>query len=260
MTKNALMKYTKKDYDSYLNQKSILELIDIMNCLEENKPYIKLSHNGEVGDFLKEKYSDIPISNVKEFDTFYESLNNKIAELADTDKRAKIFLEQANYQRELNELPKLMNKLEKFSLDAIKPKFEAVLEYVYDAVMNQGFGMEVKNKIDIYEIESTYIKPKVGKVSIEINNKSTDLSICKKKRELGIQIECLGGQELKLKNYCPVLDIESATKVIEYFIWDNKKTEVLIKDLKTIFSLPSIMNDYLKGKIKKLENCVEELK
>jgi len=267
MTKKSLVKYTGKDYEKYLSGKSVLELVDTLTFLDSIKPYAECSDNGEVGEFLEKKYKDIPIHNVKDFSSFYESLKNKLGELADTKESVKRYLENASYQRELKELPNLMNKLERISLDELTPKFEAVMEYVYDAVMEHGFNME-NEKFVICRGFNDKIKPKGGKVCIEINEKSTILNLFKNKKKQDLRIQILsfiGEDQSSKKNYYPIIrDVESLIEGIENFLQENnfekKEYETLVKDMKTILSLPKIMNNYLKNKIRKIENYINEIK
>ncbi len=268
MSNKQLTEYENK-VDNYLNDKSVLELVDTMMYLDHIKPGVELSKNGEVGEFLEKKYKDIPVHSVKDFNSFYESLNNKISQLADTDQKLKIFLEQTSYQRELNEFPQLMNKLKRINFEELKPKFEAVMEYVYDAVMNEGF--EIDNiYAKIFKIDFIKnVKPKIGEVRINIKTKenytSTSINLSKKKykKALGLKMQLLylagPNQGIGNNNYS-ILNIESITKRIVDVFKNTDNPCKIITDLKTILSLPKIMNDHLKKRVSNLEDCLKDIK
>lgn len=263
MTKKSLVKYTGKDYEKYLNEKSLLELIDVLRCLDENKPYIELSKNGEVGEFLGKKYKDIPVHNVKEFYSFYESLTDRIEQLADTNESAKTYLEHANYQKELNELPSLMNKLERFSLNGLEPAFKAVMEYVYDAVMNQGFGM-CNNIVDIYSVNLKKRDKKGVYLRLSPKTGCFDTTFIlfkeiKKENNLGIILKelCGNGTDSELNSG------EIIKRFTNFFLECDKNDGmmgILTYQIKNLLSLPKIMNKHLKKRISILESCLEEIK
>ena len=238
-----------------------------MDCLDTNEKYIKLSKNGEVGEFLKGKYKDIPVDNVKEFNLFYEALNNKIAELADTDKRAKIFLEQANYQRELNELPHLMNKLERInsnikdiSFKKLKPRFEASLSYVYDAVMNKGIKINGPVEIKKYHNHPEII------FKDSYNMISTDFSLLNEDYSKIKLFSFLGKDPRSCFWRSPNINLKEFIEKYNRAFLHSSNSEKIISQIKTILYLPQIINKELGKKIKKqkenklnLENCLKEL-
>jgi len=260
MAKKSLTKHGKKDFDSYLSDKSVLELVDTMTYLDSIKPYAELSKNGDIGEFFEKKHKDIPIHNAKEFNSFYESLTDRIGQLADTDKIAKTYLQHATYQKELNELPSLMNKLENISFDKLTPKFKAVMEYVYGAVINNGFEMDENGlfiKRDDYVSIGFYGINKDGDEEV-ITRFYLKKEKYRKNEDLKINVNCL------IDNYIgeEYSDAGSAIKEIKDFMVKIGKDEFsgLMKQIKTILSLPQIMNKFLKKRISSLENCLEEIK
>ena len=256
MERKSLIKY-ETGYGAYLNEKSILVLIDTLTVLDSIKPYAELTENGEIGEFIEKKHPDIPIRNAREFSSFYEALTNKISELASTDKKAEKYLQQINYQRELNKLPSLLSKLEKISFEELEPKFRAIFEYVYDAVMKEGFEMN-NDKCEIKKNEYFFDIP-----SIMIKGNKTKFTLSKKESDIRIRLyHFLGegktnGWDIPAKwTIKEMIEVYKKCLLINYV---NGKNSPAIVQIKTILSLPTIMNNHLKEKISKLEGCLKEI-
>ncbi|MCK4647335.1 hypothetical protein KAT24_00190 [Candidatus Pacearchaeota archaeon] len=267
MTK-ALTRYSEKEYDKFLNDKPLLELVDTLRCLDEDKPYVELSKNGEVGEFFGKKYKDLPIHNVKEFNSFYESLTNKLSELADSDERAQRYFEHRKYVGQLEGIPKVLSKLEKTvsELDILKEPFKAVMYYVWEAVTKHGFDMKEG-------FEGVSIKQRGIEVAISIEKPS---EICldvskiyeKRKKSLFRRKKVKITQLNKLKINCFVESYSNwrsncnPEEVIDFFKETISKTSY-IKDfkvhIKTILELPKIMENYVKRKEKSVRDGLKEI-
>lgn len=260
MGKKELVKSEENEYERYLNDKSVLELVSVLKYLDEEKPYAELLENGSIGEFIKKReYKSIPINNMKEFNSFYELLEKRIAETGD-EKKMNLFLEQANYQRELKELPNLMNKLERINFDKLEPKFRAVMEYVYDAVMNRGFEMnrDVTQR-DVADIYSTQNKKVHLKLWGEIYN-STEFILFKERKEgsnFRIELKELCGKSVKLK----LKNLGEITKYFNDYLSNADEGEIkkFTYQIKNLLSLPTTMNKYFKERISTLEGCLKDI-
>lgn len=139
---------TQRNYQDFFRNKSVLELVDTLMGLDRMKPYIELSRNGEVGEFFEKKYGDIPVHSVEDFNSFYDVLNDKIAELGDSNAQVKEYLTVRKYGKELAELPIALSNLEKTlsNFDALEGLLGTVMMYVCDSVLNQSFSMKSTEK------------------------------------------------------------------------------------------------------------------
>ena len=168
----SLINYTKKDFNEYFKDKSILELIDDLTFLDEIKPYAELSSNGEIGKFLLKKHKELPINTAKEFSEFYVLLNDRIGELGDTEKGVELYLQKRNYINQIGNLPAQMSKLENIinkGFEELVPSFKAVFNYVWDAVINNNFTMEKEVKESSKKFTE---KIKIGEEDVKIGNTS----------------------------------------------------------------------------------------
>jgi hypothetical protein len=155
MEEKSLMVSRKKEIDTFVENKSVLDIVDTILYLDTIKLYVPLSHNGEVGELLQKR--SIPVVHSKEdFDYLYQSLMGRIDQLDGKDERVKTYLQHANYQRQMTELPALMSKLERVALkfDVLKEPFKEVMKYVYSTVREneinvKGREVELPKKIEI---------------------------------------------------------------------------------------------------------------
>ncbi len=264
MTDKQSTEYENK-VDKYLNEKSVLELAEELMGLNFIKKVCREEYTEETNLHLQGKYPKIPLNNLNEIDSFCNKIYDKIEELSYSKKEARIFLDY--YQKELKELPKLMNKLENISLEELNPKLEAVMEYIYDAVMNKGFEMET----DFCRITKQDYQLGV-EIGIEKKNSRNYthlyLSQFKEKKKISFfkkevnLIKKMAIRELVGKVYNSYYN--DVGEVIHYitkkFLFKNEKNEILKNQIKTILSLPKIMNDYLKKRVSSLEDCFKDIK
>ncbi len=167
MAEKSLAKSGRKEIDKFVEDKSVLDIVDSIMYLDTIKPYVGLSQNGEVGEFLQRR--NIPVVHSKsDFDYLYNSLMDKIVKLEGKDERAKTYLQHANYQKQMTELPALMSKLEKTAIkfDVLKEPFKAIMKYVYSIID--------EDKIEINNGEINLFKKGEGPEIISISNTCED--------------------------------------------------------------------------------------
>ncbi len=252
-------------YDEQIMQDdSVEEIVDMVLELGGEIPYLEISPEKETTRYCEKK--NIPVENIGELKLFYNNLEDKLEEIRDSDERAQKYFEHRAYEKQLHELPDLLNKFENISLYKLKPKFEAVMEYVYDAVINNGFIMNNElAKIHPYRNK---------KVSFEIMAKGgksqrTNFYLSKKRKKqnqdnLRIKLTGLVGieQNSRMNSY-PSLTTKEIFKKFDNFLLNpdiDERAEILVSQIRYILSLPTIMNKYLKKRISTLEGCLKQIK
>jgi len=80
----------KKEYEGILQEKnnSVLELVDIFMDLDKMKPYLEISPDKEIEEY-SQKHFGISIKDKEELQSFYISLENRIAERVDHESPVK---------------------------------------------------------------------------------------------------------------------------------------------------------------------------
>ncbi|MCX6747229.1 MAG: hypothetical protein NTU63_03815 [Candidatus Pacearchaeota archaeon] len=206
MEETALVETGRTEIDKFVSDKStFLELVDTVMYLDTIKPYVELSQNGEVGEFLQKR--NIPVvHNRTDFDYLYESLRDKLVELRDKgDEKAKLFFEKREYSRQLDSLPQRLSQLEKTAsirFDELKPAFKAVMRYVWNAVIENGFEMDDRNDVDDdLEINSRFglsIK-KSGNLSVSVLGQKHYKNKDRDRKEYAFYFELVKKWEYKKK-------------------------------------------------------------
>jgi hypothetical protein len=123
---------------------SVIGLLDLLMDLDRVKPYLELSKNGEIKEYF-EKKGISEVVNKKQLASFYNALENKITDLADSDERARLYFEKREYLKQLDSLPQKLSQLENLAssgFDGLKAPFKAVMSYVWNAVIEDGFEMK----------------------------------------------------------------------------------------------------------------------
>ena len=234
------------------------------------RPYLEISPDKEIKTYFEKKGIN-NITNKEELKSFYNHLEDKIAELSDSsDERVKLYFEKREYLKQLERLPSNLSKLEQTvnsGFEGLKVPFRAVMNYVWDAVINQGFEMND----NIFFVE---IGRKDKKVSLCKNIKQVYLYIGEKRREkitkinlskfrrsnnLGIEFRWLLGYEIKYS----ILTTDETIDELKRFLSNSDKEDIneFTSQMKTILSLPKIMNNYVKWKqenVTKMFNKISE--
>jgi hypothetical protein len=257
----SLTKTGRTEIDKFVSDKSVLEIVDSILYLDTIKPYVELSQNGEVGEFLQKR--NYPVIHTKtDFDYLYESLINRIDTLKGKDERVKTYLQRTEYQKQMAQLPVLMSKLEKISLDELKPKFKAVMEYVYDAVMNEGFDNMNYNHVQIKKDKKEISLVLEGKDGDRYGNSRFSL-LKNKPNDLRVKIIRLVEKDTNLNfNQYLSLTIDDAIDMFKKFLLNPAKKgylEDFTFQIRKIISIPTIMNNYLKKRLSSLDNVLKEI-
>lgn len=290
----SLINYTKNDFDKYLKDKSVLELIDDLTFLDEIKPYAELSPDEEIGKFLLKKHKELPINTATEFNEFYVLLNNKIGELGDTEKGVEFYLQKRNYLSQIGNLPAQMSKLENIinkGFEELVPSFKAVFNYVWDAVINDNFTMEKevkassKKSTEKIKIGEEDVKiGDTGKITegVEINmifeNYCWTCDLYKQSLKWSLDQEKILGfriNKTKLKECYPekgdffikygrdfYSSVQEYVDRLQDEFEDSNNSDSFTKEfglyVKNIINLPVIMNDYAKKKEEQIKKIFSE--
>jgi hypothetical protein len=170
MTKKSLVKYTENEYDKALVVNgSVLGLLDQLIELDGQKPYLELSSDKEIKSYFEKKGID-NVTDKEGLKSFYNYLENKVAELSESsDERVKLYFEKREYLKQLEAIPSNLSNLEKTisnGFEKLEIPFKAVMNYVWDAVINHGFKMEEKGKNALEKYEGEL---KIDKISVDNN-------------------------------------------------------------------------------------------
>ncbi len=265
-----------ENYDKALVKNgSVLGLLDQLIELDGTKPYLKISPDNEIKSYFGKKGIS-NVTNKKELESFYNHLENKIAELSDSsDERVKLYFEKREYLKQLNELPSNLSKLEQTvssGFEGLKVPFNAVMNYVWEAVINQGFEMEERINIHRND-EKKFLCKNIKQVYLDIGginqeNYGTGFNLFKFRRSnnLGIELQYLLGCSIQHdgKKY-PLLTIDKTIDEIKRFLshdsnLNKDNLNVFRYQMKTILNLPKIMNNYVKWKQEDFEKMFKEIK
>jgi hypothetical protein len=276
MTNKTLTETGKRAIDDFAYSRSVLEIVDTIMCLDTIKSSVGLPQDGEVKEFLQKR--NIPIINSDtDFDYLYGSLMERLVDFRDKgDKRARTYLQRAGYRKQMTQIPPLMSKLERTTINELKPTFNAVIEYVYDAVNKHGFKMSEitaetpfdkyrkvdigKDKTDVYVMFDIMFQPGLHRQLEFFIRPAYELKTIeergwfgrKKKRVVessnveGLNICSKGGGTEYCHSYCIKKSIDEFFD--EHFGDENNYEQFYKGFLKIILDLPKIMNNYLTRK------------
>jgi hypothetical protein len=276
MTNKTLTETGKRAIDDYVYSQSVIELLDSIMCLDTIKSFAGLPQNGEVAKFLQKRNMPV-VNSTEDFDYLYESLRDRLVEFRDKgDERVKTYLQRAEYRKQIDQLPVLISKLERITMNELKPTFKAVIEYVYDAVTEHGFKISEKTpeipfdkyrKVNIGKDETDvyvrfdimfhpglhrqlnfFIRPVYELKTIEevgwLGRKKK--RVAESSNVEGLNIYSNGGGGEYCDRYCITRTID---EFFDTYFGDEVQYENYYKEfLKIIINLPKTMNDYLARK------------
>ncbi len=243
-------------YDKALAKNgSVEEIVDMVLELGGEIPYLEISPEKETTRYCEKK--NIPVNNIRELRSFYKCLEDKLAEIGNSDEKAKRYFELREYRTQLERLPQELSKLEKSTLktnskfDNLKEPFKAVINYVWEAVKNEGFYMN-NGEVLVEESMSNneYFNFRTfARISID-RGSLADLWINykKKKNKFTIQFyKLLSSQGNFGFRYFPEEIIDLLKEDTELY---PEKVERFIE---IFFNLPKIMDSYVNKTREKVE-------
>lgn len=133
----------REQYTTLLDQVDLPQKVaELQLRFDEDKPYFDLCGDEAIAAYFSRW--GVPIHSRRDLTLFSEALADKVRVLAPYDENVQRQLAQRDYQKQLQELPAAISRLEQTvsEFDALKPSFNAVLRYVWEAVTHQGFKME----------------------------------------------------------------------------------------------------------------------
>jgi hypothetical protein len=201
----------RQQYSSLLDKvQNPIKVASLLVRLEEDTPYFQLCSDENVHSYFQR--FGVPISSRKDLELFIETLGDRVRTLADSNETVKAQLAERDYRNRLAALPSAISKLEEQvnKYDALKKPFAAVMRYVWEAIVLQGFKMseDGSKASELYR----------GKITIKPHPKNAKAVHIK----IDLKEKLEDSKNILEFVFKPIYKIKTITKERTYF-WDKKE-------------------------------------
>ena len=236
-------------YNQLLQQQvaSPERLVELQLQLGEKEAFFELCEDEGIANYFGQM--GIPISSRRDLQLFSYALSLKISSLDQRDEGVGTALEQLTYRRQLQQLPRAMSQLERTlsDFDSLKEPFEAMIRYVWEKVVLDGFEMNgVVN-----------LSKKRKKARFEFGTSDTLDFYIHNKGKKGFLLSSSQYYNDWVRNIGKI----SPSELIDYMVRkysDNPDTRDFFSEcLRTFFELPRIMREYAEETSSGLKNVLD---